>query len=50
MPVAGTQGFDVSILKPGMQAEVFLVTVKRTALDYLLEPIVRSFARAGREQ
>lgn len=50
VPVAGTQGFDVSILKPGMQAEVFLVTVKRTALDYLLEPIVRSFARAGREQ
>ena len=50
VPVAGTQSFDVSILKPGMQAEVFLVTVERTALDYLLEPIVRSFARAGREQ
>ena len=50
VPVAGTQGFDVSTLKPGMQAEVFLVTAERTALDYLLEPLTRSFARAGREQ
>jgi len=50
VPAAGTQGFDVSTLKPGMQAEVFLVTAERTALDYLLEPITRSFARAGREQ
>ncbi|MFQ5618869.1 MAG: HlyD family type I secretion periplasmic adaptor subunit [Rhodospirillales bacterium] len=50
VPAAGTQGFDVSTLKPGMQAEVFLVTAERTALDYLLQPIARSFARAGREQ
>ena len=42
--------FDLNRLKPGMQAEVFLVTTERTALDYLVEPIVRSFARAGREQ
>ncbi len=42
--------FDLKRLKPGMQAEVFLVTTERTALDYLVEPIVRSFARAGREQ
>ena len=50
VPSAGTQDFDVATLKPGMQAEVFLVTAKRTVLDYLLEPITRSFARAGREQ
>ncbi len=50
VPAAETQVFDVSTLKPGMQAEVFLVTAARTALDYLLEPITRSFARAGREQ
>ncbi len=50
VPAAETPGFDVSALKPGMQAEVFLVTAQRTALDYILEPITRSFARAGREQ
>ena len=50
VPVAGTQDFDVSTLKPGMQAEVYLVTAERTVLDYLLEPLARSFARAGREQ
>ena len=50
VPAAGAQGFDVSALKPSMQAEVFLMTAERTALDYLLEPITRSFARAGREQ
>jgi hypothetical protein len=33
-----------------MQAEVFLVTAERTALDYLFEPLVRSFARAGHEE
>lgn len=42
--------FDLARLKAGMQAEVFLVTTERTALDYLLEPIIRSFSRAGREQ
>jgi HlyD family type I secretion membrane fusion protein len=42
--------FDLSRLKAGMQAEVFLVTAERTALDYLFEPLVRSFARAGHEE
>jgi multidrug efflux pump subunit AcrA (membrane-fusion protein) len=42
--------FDLKRLKAGMQAEVFLVTAERTALDYLIEPLVRRFARAGREQ
>lgn len=46
---SGTQ-LDPRRLKAGMQAEVFLVTSERTALDYLIEPMIRSFARAGREQ
>ncbi len=37
-------------LQPGMPAEVMIVTGKRTALDYLLKPIVTSFTRALREQ
>ena len=36
-------------LMPGMQAEVFLQTGERTVLDYLLEPVMRSFDHAGRE-
>ncbi len=47
---AGDAAFDLARLKAGMQAEVFLVTTERTALDYLLEPVIRSFGRAGREQ
>jgi len=50
VPAAEFAGFDVRRLKPGMQAEVFLITAERTALDYMVEPLVRSFARAGREQ
>lgn len=34
---------------PGMQAEVFIVTGSRTALSYLVEPIMKSFSRAFRE-
>lgn len=34
---------------PGMQAEVFIVTGSRTALSYLVEPVVKSFNRAFRE-
>ena len=36
-------------LQPGMQAEVMIITGKRTALEYLLKPIVTSFGRALRE-
>ncbi len=36
-------------LYPGMQAEVMIITGKRTALDYLLQPFVESFRRAFRE-
>ncbi len=41
---------QMAALTPGMQAEVFLVTKERTVMDYLLEPVSRSFERAGREQ
>ena len=37
-------------LQPGMPAEVMIITGKRTALDYLLKPIVASFRRALREE
>ncbi len=50
VPAGNIQAFDLSALKAGMQAEVFLVTAERTALDYMVEPLVRSFSRAGREQ
>ena len=33
-----------------MPAEVMIVTGERTALEYLLEPIVASFGRALREE
>ena len=49
--VAETRGEkgDDGYLKPGMQAEVYLVTGERTVMDFILEPVVRSFSRAGRE-
>ena len=37
-------------LQPGMPADVMIITGKRTALDYLLKPIVASFGRALREE
>lgn len=37
-------------LYPGMSAEVYIVTANRTAMNYLTEPITRSFYRAFREQ
>ncbi len=36
-------------LRPGMQAEVMIVTGERTALEYLIEPFTRSLNRAFRE-
>jgi HlyD family type I secretion membrane fusion protein len=41
--------FDIAELQPGMQAEVMIVTGKRTAFDYLMEPVSRSLDRAFRE-
>jgi len=37
-------------LLPGMQAEVMIVTGKRTALSYFFKPVTDSFNRAFREQ
>ena len=37
-------------LYPGMQAEVMIVTEKRTVLDMLVQPIAQSFNRAFREE
>ena len=39
----------LSALFPGMQAEVIIVTGKRTALDYVLRPLTRAFDRALRK-
>lgn len=36
-------------LTPGMPAEVMILTGERTAIQYITEPIVRSFRRAFRE-
>lgn len=36
-------------LVPGMPVEAFIETSQRTALDYFLEPVLRSFRRAMRE-
>jgi HlyD family secretion protein/epimerase transport system membrane fusion protein len=36
-------------LHPGMPAEVMIVTGRRTAMDYLLEPVIRTFDQAFRE-
>ena len=47
---AGEPGLADLKLKPGMPAEVMIVTGQRTALEYLLEPIVASFGRALREE
>ena len=46
---AGQPGLADLKLQPGMPAEVMIVTGERTALEYLLEPIVASFGRALRE-
>ena len=38
-----------ALLYPGMSADIMIVTGKRTAFEYLLEPITRSFRAAFRE-
>ena len=37
-------------LRPGLPVEVVITVRKRTALDYLLEPLIANFWRALREQ
>ncbi|MDJ0946476.1 MAG: HlyD family type I secretion periplasmic adaptor subunit [Kiloniellales bacterium] len=41
---------DGAELTPGMQADVIIVTGERTALQYLMKPLVQSFNRALREE
>lgn len=48
MPDIGTLE-SIPSLMSGMQAEVFIMTAERTILDYLLDPLLRSIGRAGRE-
>lgn len=40
---------DQVTLTAGMPAEVYILTGERTALEYLLEPVLQSFRRAFRE-
>ncbi len=40
----------VEQLKPGMQADVMISTGERTALEYILNPVIASFSRAMTEQ
>jgi len=37
-------------LYPGMPAEVFIVTGSRTLLNYMFNPLVKSFRRAFKEE
>lgn len=41
---------DRGILIPGMLAQVSIISGKRSALRYLFDPILESYARAFREQ
>jgi hypothetical protein len=47
--VEALAALDNVSLYPGMTAEVFIVTGRRSALDYLLEPIVKSMRRSFKE-
>ncbi len=44
-----TLAIDLDELYPGMQAEVMIVTGARSALDTLMEPLMKRFDRAFRE-
>ena len=48
-PLPETSAFNIDDLHPGMQAEVMIVTGKRTVLEYLTEPFKRSLSRALKE-
>lgn len=44
-----SHGLSAASLVPGMPVEVFIQTVPRTPLSYLLEPVTQYFTRAFRE-
>ena len=43
-------GPSAANIRPGMPVEVVVVTRKRTALQYLFEPLTRSLFRSGSER
>ncbi len=45
-----TERVDETLIQPGMQAEVMIVTGTRTPLQYLLRPLTQSFERSFREE
>ena len=40
---------NISPIRPGLPAEILIPLTKRTVLQYLLEPLVETFWRSGRE-
>ncbi len=44
-----TTVLDGANLYPGMQADVMIITGQRTAMEYFLKPIIKSFNRAFRD-
>ncbi len=49
VPPAELERLQGQRLLPGMPVEVMIKTGERTMLDYLLQPLINSFARAFRE-
>jgi HlyD family secretion protein len=43
-------GRSADAVRPGMPVEIVILLKKRTALDYLIEPLTRSLWRTGSEQ
>jgi hypothetical protein len=43
-------GRSADAIRPGMPVEIVILLKKRTALDYLIEPLTRSLWRTGSEQ
>jgi HlyD family type I secretion membrane fusion protein len=50
VPEQELQRLDGKVIQPGMTADVFVRTRDRTFMDYLLEPLIRSFNMAWREE
>lgn len=46
----GLGALDLADLRPGMQADVFILTGARSPLTYITEPLTRSLQRSLREQ
>ena len=50
LQAGGLSALGNALLHPGMQAEVMIVTGRRTALSYFMKPVTDSFNRAFREE